>query len=126
MNGRMTSLSFLGRSTLVALVLAVATTAGAQSLPDQGGKVFGIVGGSFGDGNTAVVSSGGAGIRVTRHLGIDFEVSHVTGLDFSDDHFFVQRLTFVPPIRIKRDGGLTLFLTNFDVAQVASRVSYRF
>ena len=76
-----------------------AATANAQVGPEPGGKVFGLVGGSFGDGETAVLVSGGAGVRLTRHLGLDMEVLHVSGLDLSEDNVFILPLTFAPPIR---------------------------
>tara|TARA_B110000116_G_scaffold40466_1_gene32865 strand:+ start:60 stop:296 length:237 start_codon:yes stop_codon:yes gene_type:complete len=50
----------------------------AQAVPDTGGRVFGAVGG--GDGGSALVGAVGAGIRVTKHLAIDFEVLHAGDL----------------------------------------------
>ena len=97
------------------MVLTTATTVSAQVGPEPGGKVFGLVGGSFGDGETAVATSGGAGIRLTRHLGLDVELFHVAGLDLSEDNFFALPLTFAPPLDIEREGGLTAFLTKFNV-----------
>ena len=105
----------LARTILSGLIVAVAGVAAAQEIPETGGKVFGLVGGSFGDGDAAVVTSGGAGLRVSPHLGIDFEVFHVSGLDLSEDRFFIQRLTFAPPIRVEREAGLTAFLTKLNV-----------
>ena len=102
-------------ATLVGLTLALASTATAQVGPVPGGKVFGLVGGSFGDGETAVATSGGAGVRLTRHLGLDLEVLYVSGLDLSEDDFFILPLTFAPPIDIEREGGLTAFLTKLNV-----------
>ena len=61
--------------------LALSMPASAQTIPETGGRVFGVVGGSFGAGAASVLTSGGVGVRVTRHLGLDFEVFHVTGLD---------------------------------------------
>ena len=110
--------TFVSLATIIAVVgltLAFATTASAQDRPGTGGKVFGLVGGSFGDGGTAVVTSGGAGVRLTRHLGLDLEVLHVSGLDLSEDDFFILPLTFAPPIDIEREGGLTAFLTKLNV-----------
>ena len=114
--------SFVSLGTVVAVVvltLAFAATASAQTRPGTGtgtgtgGKVFGLVGGSFGDGGTAVVTSGGAGVRLTRHLGLDLEVLHVSGLYLSEDDFFILPLTFAPSI--EREGGLTAFLTKLNV-----------
>ena len=103
------SLSCLSTVALV-LTLSLSTQVEAQTIPDTGGRVFGLVGGSFGDGGTAVLTSGGAGVRLTRNLGLDFEVFHVTGLDLSErDQFFIQRLSIAPPFNIKRDGGVTAF-----------------
>ena len=68
---------------LVSVALTLATTATAQVGPGPGGKVFGLVGGSFGDGETAVSISGGAGVRLTSQLGLDLEVVHVSRLDLS-------------------------------------------
>ena len=100
---------------LVSVVLALATTATAQVGPGPGGKVFGLVGGSFGDGETAVSISGGAGVRLTRQLGLDLEVVHVSGLDLSQDDRFIFPLTFAPPFDIEREGGLTAFLAKLNV-----------
>ena len=103
-------------SALVTLGMASAGTAAAQPIPDVGGKVFGFVGGSFGDGGTAVVTSGGAGLRITQRLGIDLELSHLSGLDLSDDNrFVIQQLTFAPPFWIEREGSVTAFLAKLNV-----------
>ena len=83
------------------------TSATAQPLPDTGGRVFGLVGGSFGDGGGAALVSAGAGVRITRTLGLDLEVFHVSGLDLSADDFFIQPLSFAPPFGFERDGGVT-------------------
>ena len=56
----------LALPVLVALTLLSAATnpAHAQDIPETGGRVFGLVGGVFGDGDTTVLTSG-AGLRVT-------------------------------------------------------------
>ena len=77
--------------------------------PETGGRVFGLVGGSFGDGAASVLTSGGVGVRVTRHLGLDFEVFHVTGLDLTDHG--QPGLVFTDLFEIARDGGLTAFVS---------------
>ena len=41
----------------------------AQEVPDTGGRVFGLVGGVFGDGDSTGVISVGAGLRITRQVG---------------------------------------------------------
>ena len=65
----------------------------------------------------------GAGVRLTRHLGLDLEVLYVSGLDLSEDDFFILPLTFAPPIDIEREGGLTAFLTKLNVDfQVGDRL----
>ncbi len=96
--------------SLLTLVAPMMTGAIAQPLPETGGRVFGLVGGSFGDGGGAVLTSAGAGLRITRTLGLDLEVFHVSGLDLSDDDFFIQPLSFAPPFGFERDGGVTGFL----------------
>ncbi len=45
---------------------------------DAGGLVFGTLGGGFGDG-TFIVTGAGAGFRLTRHVGLDLEVMHLSG-----------------------------------------------
>lgn len=69
------------RSTLAALVL-IAAPAAAQQQPQQppaaGGIVYGLVGGGFGDG-TFVAAGAGAGLRLTRHLGLDLELTRLSG-----------------------------------------------
>ena len=94
--------------SMLALGAPTITSATAQPLPDTGGRVFGLVGGSFGGG--AILTSVGAGLRITRTLGLDLEVFHVSGLDLSDDDFFIQPLSFAPPFGFERDGGVTGFL----------------
>ena len=67
-------------ATLLTLVgVGTATPARAQSMSEHGGRVFGLVGGSFGDGSSAFMTSGGAGLRLTRHLGLDVELVHAQG-----------------------------------------------
>ena len=67
-----------------------------------------------------MTTSGGAGLRLTRHLGLDFEVLYVSDLDLSDDDDFViqgggrRRVSF-PSFRIDEDGSLTTFLTKLTV-----------
>ena len=105
---------------VLALTFAPTGLAAAQEISDTGGRVFGLVGGSFGDGGTTVTTSGGAGLRLTRQLGLDFEVLYVSDLDLSDDDDFViqaggrRRFRF-PPFRIDEDGSLTTFLTKLTV-----------
>ena len=115
MNGRAWCLT-------VALTLTGANPAVAQGLvPDIGGRVFGLVGGSFGDGGSTVMTSGGVGLRLTRHLGLDLEVIYVPALDLDDDGRFVIQLGrdialgFAPPFEIDRDARVTAFLTKFTV-----------
>ncbi len=97
-------------------VVAVATVspASAQPLPERGGRVFGLVGGSFGEGGSSLMVSGGGGLRLTRTLGVDFELLHVNGLERSDGSRRTQRsqrLSIFPPIGIRREGSVTAFLT---------------
>ena len=115
MNGRAWCLT-------VAVTLAGVSPAGAQEgVPGTGGRVFGIVGGSFGDGGTTIMTSAGAGLRLTRHLGLDVEVLYVPALELADDvAFSIQRgrrvaSGFAPLFDIDRDGSVTAFLTKFTV-----------
>ena len=94
-----------------AWTLALSMPASAQTIPETGGRVFGVVGGSFGDGASSVLTSGGAGVRVTRHLGVDFEIFHVTGLDLTDHD--QPGLVLTDLFGISRDGGLTAFVSRF-------------
>jgi opacity protein-like surface antigen len=66
------------------IVLAATSLAHAQRVPETGGRVAGTFGGSFGDGGSTVVATGSAGIRFTRHLGVDFELMYVPDLDLSE------------------------------------------
>ena len=106
--------------TLAGAVAGVAA-AGAQEVPDVGGRVFGVFGGSFGDGGSTVMTSGGAGLRLSRHLGLDFEVLYVPDLEMSDDdRFFIQagrRFGFSPSptFVVDRNAAVTAFLTKFTV-----------
>ncbi len=108
---------------ILCLTLAVAVAgvaaAGAQGVPDVGGRVFGVFGGSFGDGGATVMTSGGAGLRLSRHLGLDFEVLYVPNLEMSaDDRFFIQAgrpFGFAPTFAADRNATVTAFLTKFTV-----------
>lgn len=98
--------------------VTIASPANGQPISQTGGRVFGLVGGSFGDGGSAVMISGGAGLRVTRSLGVDFELLHVNDLDLSGGDFFIQRserLSIFPPIDIRHEGNVTAFLTKMTV-----------
>ena len=106
----------------VAVTLAGVSPAVAQeAVPDIGGRVFGTVGGSFGDGGTTVMTSGGVGLRLTRHLGLDLELLYVPDLDLADDRGFpipLGRLFpagVVLPFDLDRNASVTAFLTKFTV-----------
>ncbi len=63
----------------IALLGLAAAPAGAQQPGgDTGGRVFGMVGGGVG-GGTYLATGAGAGLRLTRHLGLDVEVTHLSG-----------------------------------------------
>ena len=118
----MTSINSRVRCLTMAVTLAGVSPAVAQVVvPDIGGRVFGIVGGSFGDGGSTVMTSGGVGLRLTRHLGLDLEVLYVPALDLADDSlFFIQQgrafaSGFAPPFKMDRDASVTAFLTKFTV-----------
>lgn len=69
------------RAALVFAVLALGSTAWAQALvPDMGGRVYGLVGGGFVAGELVAVGAG-AGLRLTQHIGLDVELTHLTGED---------------------------------------------
>ena len=108
------------------VVLAVTATsvvdAGAQEVPETGGRVFGLVGGSFGDGGSTVMTSGGAGLRLTKQLGIDFDVLYVSDLDLSTDRrLLIQPLPVVrgsgrlPFVESSNESALTAFATRLTV-----------
>ena len=106
----------------LAVTLAGVSPAVAQVMvPDIGGRVFGTVGGSFGDGGTTVMTSGGVGLRLTRHLGLDLELLYVPDLDLADDRGFpiLRGRRFdsdiVLPFDMDRDASVTAFLTKFTV-----------
>jgi opacity protein-like surface antigen len=101
-----------------ALLLAGAIKpAMAQEIPDTGGRVFGLVGGAFGDGESTVLTSAGAGLRITKQLGLDFEVLYADdlGLPTTPD-FVIQTLSadFAPVERIE-ESRLVSFLTKMTV-----------
>ena len=62
---------------LAALALAAGPAAAQQDVPDAGGRVYGLVGGGFGGGRF-VATGAGAGLRLTRHVGLDVELTHLT------------------------------------------------
>ncbi len=63
---------------IAALALAAGPAAAQQEVPDTGGRVYGLVGGALGDGRF-VATGAGAGLRLTRHLGLDVELTHLSG-----------------------------------------------
>ena len=105
---------------LAAIVGTVASTwvapAAAQEVPETGGRVFGLAGGSFGDGGTTVMTGGGAGLRMTRRLGIDFELLYLPNLE-AEAQVISQtaRLAPRPAFDVEHDADLTTFLTKFTV-----------
>ena len=109
------------------LALVAAPAAAQQSIGDAGGLVYGLVGGGFGDG-TFVATGAGAGLRLTPHLGLDVELTHLSGADASrmPAHWFGGISVFpafpvgfdplFPSVRVedqRRD--VTTFLTRFTV-----------
>ncbi len=107
--------------TVAVTLAAVSPAVAQQAVPGIGGRVFGTVGGSFGDGGPTVMTSGGVGLRLTRHLGLDLELLYVPSLDLADDgQFFIQQgrrfaSGFAPPFEMDRDASVTAFLTKFTV-----------
>ncbi len=99
--------------TLV-VVLGGVAAAGAQEIPETGGRVFGLFGGVFGDGDTKILTSGGAGLRITRQLGLDFEVLYAQDLGLPTDVDFVIQTLFAPVERLERS-SLVVFLTKMTV-----------
>ena len=117
MHTSVTTTNIVALAVLTVATFGFAAPASAQSFPDQGGRVFGLVGGSFGDGGSSFLTSGGAGLRLTRNLGLDFEVLHVADLDLSDEDFVIggRRPSIFPPPRIRNEGNVTAFLTKMTV-----------
>ena len=107
--------------TVAVTLVAVSPAIAQEAAPGIGGRVFGTVGGSFGDGGPTVMTSGGVGLRLTRHLGLDLELLYVPSLDLADDGlFFIQQgrrfaSGFAPPFEMDRDASVTAFLTKFTV-----------
>ena len=77
----------LGVAAFFVIVMAAGSAAAQPAVPETGGRVYGLVGGGFGDGH-AVASGAGAGIRLTRHLGLDVELTHLTARDGAADTVF--------------------------------------
>ena len=101
------------------LTVGAARSVAAQPIADGGGRVFGLVGGSFGDGDSAPLVAGGAGLRLTRNLGFDVELSHVRNLDLADGRFLIERglpdILFLPPFEVHQEGTVTAFLSKMTV-----------
>ena len=79
--------------------------------------MFGLAGGVFGDGDTTVLASGGAGLRITKQLGLDFDVLYAPNLGLPNDvDFVIQSLgaAFAPVEREERS-RLVTFLTKMTV-----------
>ena len=62
---------------LAVLALTAAPAAAQQDVPDTGGRVYGLVGGGLGDG-TFIATGAGAGLRLTPHIGLDLELTHLS------------------------------------------------
>ena len=67
-------------AAIAALTLTAAPAAAQQAVPETGGRVYALVGGGFGDG-TFIGTGAGAGLRLTRHLGPDVELTHLSTHD---------------------------------------------
>lgn len=65
-------------SAVAALALTVAPATAQQKVPDTGGRVYGLVGGGFG-GGTFIATGAGAGLRLTPRIGLDLELTHLSG-----------------------------------------------
>ena len=90
---------------------------GGSGRPDTGGRVFGAIGGVGGSGESALLASVGAGIRVTKRLGVDFELLHARDLGLPTDiDFVIQTVgaSFAPVERVEQS-ALTAFLTRMTV-----------
>ena len=110
-----------------AALACAAPAAAQQHVPESGGRVYGLVGGTFGEG-AFITSGGGAGLRLTRHLGLDLELAHFRGgadRDW-DDVVTFSRFGFAedyPAVRVPfpvlpppdGDRSATTFLTKFTV-----------
>ena len=81
----MTMLRTAVLSAIVVLAAAAGPAAAQQAVPDAGGRVYGLVGGGLGAGELVAVGAG-AGLRLTRHLGLDVELTHLSGVN-DDDHW---------------------------------------
>ena len=62
----------------VALAATAAPAAAQQDDGDGGGRVYGLIGGAF-DGGSSIVTGAGAGLRLTPHLGLDLELTYLSG-----------------------------------------------
>ena len=67
-------------AAIAALTLTAAPAAAQQAVPETGWRVYALVGGGFGDG-TFIGTGVGAGLRLTRHLGLDVEATHLSTHD---------------------------------------------
>lgn len=65
-------------SASIAALVLVSAPAAAQQRPAAGGIVYSLVGGGFGGGGASVATGVGAGLRLTPHLGLDVELTHLT------------------------------------------------
>ena len=121
---------------LAVLALTAAPAAAQQDVPDTGGRVYGLVGGGLGDG-TFIATGAGAGLRLTPHIGLDLELTHLSdrGGTTTDIPWFGGISVFgatstatvaedfppigvddylFPPVRFEDRGrDLTTFLTKF-------------
>jgi opacity protein-like surface antigen len=85
---------------LALMVFAIAMPALAQET--SGARVSGFFSGAFGEGATNIGVGGSAGYRFTPHIGLDFEVLALPGLEFDDTNTSGRGVAF-----------LTNFVTEF-------------
>ena len=106
------------RATLLALTLACAAAEPARAQQSEtGGRVFGIVGGVFADGDTSLAVAGGAGFRFQPRLRVDLELFYAPDVGMPIDlDVVIQTLTgsFAPVERVERS-RLATFLTTMTV-----------
>jgi hypothetical protein len=70
---------------VVSLLCSAAEPLRAQSHENPGRRASFTAGASFGDGETALASSLALDFRLTRRLGLEFELAHARKLDFTLD-----------------------------------------
>ena len=91
----------------LALASVAPAAASAQSLQPY---ISAEAGGWFGDGGTTAAIAAGFGVRTTRNIGFEIEVSYIPDLEFQDPQ--IPAIAIFPPIEFDATGSIVSLQTH--------------